>query len=61
VRYHGDIGRLEVAADEWQDAVARGARLAEAIRGAGFRLAVLDLEPFRSGRMNELAGLPVLG
>ncbi|MBI5070684.1 MAG: ATP-dependent sacrificial sulfur transferase LarE [Deltaproteobacteria bacterium] len=61
VRYHGDIGRLEVAADELPAALARTGELALAIKGAGFRLATLDLEPFRSGRMNELAGLPVLG
>jgi uncharacterized protein len=36
--------------------VERGVRspLAESIRAAGFRLAVIDLEPFRSGRLNEL-------
>jgi len=63
VRYHGDIGRLEVAADEWAVAVARRAELAAAIQRAGFRLAALDLEPFRSGRLNELAGVtpPVVG
>jgi uncharacterized protein len=27
------------------------------VRGAGFRLAALDLEPFRSGRLNEAAGI----
>ncbi len=63
VRYHGDVGRLEVAAEEWGEALGRRAELAAAIKGAGFKLAALDLEPFRSGRMNELAGikLPVLG
>jgi uncharacterized protein len=61
VRYHGDIGRLEVAAEELPAALARTGELAQAIKGAGFKLATLDLEPFRSGRMNELAGLPVLG
>jgi uncharacterized protein len=62
VRYHGDIARLEVAADEMERAFARRAALAEALRAAGFKMAVLDLEPFRSGRMNEIAGvsLPVV-
>ncbi len=62
VRYHDDIGRLEVAADEMERAFERRADLAAAVRGAGFKVAVLDLDPFRSGRMNELAGiaLPVL-
>jgi uncharacterized protein len=62
VRYHGDIGRIEVAAEELDRAWALRRELLEAVRGAGFELAVLDLEPFRSGRMNELAGvaLPVV-
>jgi uncharacterized protein len=36
--------------------------IAAGVKGAGFRIAALDLEPFRSGRMNELAGiaLPVV-
>jgi pyridinium-3,5-biscarboxylic acid mononucleotide sulfurtransferase len=62
VRHHGDIGRVEVAADELEHAFSRRAELARAVRDAGFKVAVLDLEPFRSGRMNELAGvsLPVV-
>jgi pyridinium-3,5-biscarboxylic acid mononucleotide sulfurtransferase len=57
VRYHGDIGRVEVAADEMDTAYARRADIAREVRAAGFKVAVLDLEPFRSGRMNEIAGL----
>jgi len=57
VRYHGDIGRLELAGEELDRAFARRGELVVAVRAAGFKLAVLDLEPFRSGRMNELAGL----
>jgi uncharacterized protein len=62
VRHHGDIGRIEVGEDEIENAFARREALASAVRGAGFKLAVLDLEPFRSGRMNALAGisLPVV-
>jgi uncharacterized protein len=57
VRHHGEIGRVEVAADELAGAFERRAAIAEAVRGAGFALAVLDLEPFRSGRLNEVAGV----
>ena len=62
VRYHGDLGRIEVAEDEMDGAYARRSELAAAVRAAGFKVAVLDLEPFRSGRMNELSGvsLPVV-
>ncbi len=62
VRHHGDIGRIEVAAEEQEAAFARREALLSAVKAAGFRLAVLDLEPFRSGRLNEVAGvLPVIG
>jgi uncharacterized protein len=62
VRFHGDIGRLEVAAEEMETAFACRAQLSEVLKAAGFKMAVLDLEPFRSGRMNEIAGvsLPVV-
>ncbi|MFL5300798.1 MAG: ATP-dependent sacrificial sulfur transferase LarE [Anaeromyxobacteraceae bacterium] len=59
VRHHGDIGRVEVAAEEMDRAFARRAEVVAAVREAGFKVAVLDLEPFRSGRMNELAGVPL--
>lgn len=58
VRWHGDIGRVEVAAEELEAAFALRAGIARAVKAAGFRLAALDLEPFRSGRLNEVAGLP---
>lgn len=58
VRWHGDIGRIEIAADEMEAAFARRQDLADAVKRAGFKLAALDLEPFRSGRMNEVAGVP---
>jgi uncharacterized protein len=62
VRHHGDIGRVEVSEAELDLAFARRAEVVAAVKGAGFKLAVLDLEPFRSGRMNALAGiaLPVV-
>jgi uncharacterized protein len=62
VRWHDAIGRVEVAEEELARAFARRGEIAAALKAAGFRLAVLDLEPFRSGRLNELAGvrLPVL-
>lgn len=57
VRWHDAIGRVEVAADELEGAFARRAEIVAAVKAAGFKLAVLDLEPFRSGRLNELAGI----
>jgi uncharacterized protein len=62
VRHHGDIGRVEIGEAELDAAFARRADVARAVKGARFRIAALDLEPFRSGRMNEVAGiaLPVV-
>jgi uncharacterized protein len=57
VRHHGEVGRLEVAEEELAGAFARREALAAAVKQGGFLSAALDLEPFRSGRMNELAGL----
>jgi uncharacterized protein len=62
VRHHGEVGRLEVAAEELVRAFEDRVALASAVKQGGFRSAALDLEPFRSGRLNELAGvaLPVV-
>ncbi len=57
VRHHGEVARLEVAEEELAGAFERRAALAGALKAAGYRAAALDLEPFRSGRLNELAGL----
>ena len=54
VRDHGPIGRVEVAAEEMEVAFARREEVARAVRAAGLALAALDLEPFRTGRMNEV-------
>jgi uncharacterized protein len=56
VRDHGAVGRIEVAAEEMDLAFSRRGEIASAVKLAGFALAALDLEPFRSGRLNELAG-----
>jgi uncharacterized protein len=56
VRDHGLIGRVEVAAEEMERAFAGRAEVALAVRRAGFALAALDLEPFRTGRLNEVDG-----
>ncbi len=54
VRDHGVIGRVEVASEEMELAFARREEVARAVRAAGFALVALDLEPFRTGRMNEV-------
>lgn len=55
VRYHGELARLEVSADElprlMDDAVR--AEVNAAVKAAGFTFVSIDLEPFRSGRLND--------
>jgi uncharacterized protein len=52
VRHHGIMGRLEVAQDDLPQALAREDEVTAAIKQAGYRHAVIDSEPFRSGRLN---------
>jgi uncharacterized protein len=57
VRFHGEIARIEIADGELARLIAIRAEAAHALRQAGFRFASVDLESFRSGRLNEAAGL----
>lgn len=69
VRYHDDVARLEIGEDELPRVLgdpSLRAALVERVKAAGFRFVALDLEPFRSGRMNDgiirrAAALPVVG
>ncbi|MEE9133700.1 MAG: ATP-dependent sacrificial sulfur transferase LarE [Gemmatimonadota bacterium] len=59
VRHHGELGRLEVAAedmDRMADPAFREAAVA-ALKEAGFTRACLDLQGYRRGALNELIGL----
>lgn len=67
VRYHGEIARLELAAEEHDRLLEPALRreVDAAIKAQGFKFVALDLEPFRSGRMNDglaakAVSLPVL-
>jgi pyridinium-3,5-biscarboxylic acid mononucleotide sulfurtransferase len=54
VRHHDDIARLEVPRDQFAKAVECADELVTALRGAGYRHAVLDLTGYRSGSTNEV-------
>jgi uncharacterized protein len=58
VRDHGILGRVEVADAELARAFEVREEIVRGVKGAGFQLVSLDLEPFRSGRLNEVAGIP---
>jgi uncharacterized protein len=67
VRYHGDVARLEVAAAELPRLFEPDVRKAvdAAVKAQGFIFVALDLEPFRSGRLNDVlaatsVALPVM-
>jgi uncharacterized protein len=52
VRHHGDLGRVELAADELPRALARPGPVLAAVRRAGYAHAEIDETPFRSGSLN---------
>ncbi len=67
VRYHGEVARLELAAAEQTRMLEPATRDAvnAAIKAQGFTFVAVDLEPFRSGRLNDALkpgsiALPVL-
>jgi len=57
VRYHGDVARIEVAEGELDQLLRVRDQIARVLKESGFKFVSLDLEPFRSGRLNEAAGL----
>ena len=54
VRHHDTIARLEFPEELLEEVAQRHAEIAEGIRAAGYQFVVLDLDGFRSGRMNEV-------
>ncbi|RAL22123.1 ATP-dependent sacrificial sulfur transferase LarE [Lujinxingia litoralis] len=56
VRAHGELARVEIAADELARALEPGAlqRIATGVRQAGFEEVTLDLMGFRSGSLNPV-------
>ena len=55
VRFHDDLARLEIGEDEYHrllDPDVRSA-ISSGFKKAGFRFTALDLEAYRSGRLNE--------
>ena len=61
VRHHGDSARLEFARAEFGDVARLAAPIAQGIRRSGFEKVLLDVEGYRSGRLNEGLKLVQLG
>ena len=53
VRHHGDVARIEVPAEELQQAVENREELVRELKALGYRYVTLDLQGFRSGSLNE--------
>ena len=55
VRYHGDLGKVEICAAELERALTPEGRrgVSEAVRSAGFARAAIDLDGFASGSLND--------
>ncbi len=56
VRHHGEVARLEMTVEDLQRLLDPALRrqVDEAIKACGYQFVAVDLEPFRSGRMNDL-------
>jgi uncharacterized protein len=55
VRHHGDVARLEISAAElarFDDAAFRKTA-DQAVKACGYTFVAVDLEPFRTGRLND--------
>ncbi|MBK8248798.1 MAG: ATP-dependent sacrificial sulfur transferase LarE [Gemmatimonadetes bacterium] len=59
VRHHGDLARVELGRDQLALWLAPGAaaRIAAALREAGYSRVTIDLRGFRSGSLNVLEGV----
>jgi pyridinium-3,5-biscarboxylic acid mononucleotide sulfurtransferase len=53
VRHHGEVARLEVHPDEIGRVARHRTAIESAVRDAGFRRALLDLQGYRRGALNE--------
>jgi uncharacterized protein len=62
VRHHGDIVRIEIAAEELPRALnlEMSAQFIRIFKDLGFKFVTLDLEGFRSGSMNSLLSVEQL-
>ena len=54
VRSHGDVARIETDSDGFQTLSAHRAKVAAGLKRLGFAYVALDLEDYRTGRMNDM-------
>ena len=56
VRHHGSVALVEVPESELAHALSQRASIIDAVRGAGYDFAALDLEGLASGKLNRVLG-----
>ena len=54
VRHHGDVARLELPQQNFEQAFALADEIDRVVQQAGYRYVALDLRGFRSGSLNEV-------
>ncbi|QHO67738.1 ATP-dependent sacrificial sulfur transferase LarE [Pediococcus pentosaceus] len=54
VRVHSDLVRVEVPEVEFAKLLAKKAKMSEFMKGLGFNYVTLDVDGFKSGRMNDV-------
>jgi uncharacterized protein len=54
VRHHGDVARIEVEPDVFEEVLAHRDQIIEELQALGYTYVTLDLVGFRSGSMNEV-------
>ena len=54
VRSHGDVARIETDSGAFAEFARRRAEIAEGLKRIGFAYVALDLEEYRTGRMNDV-------
>ncbi len=53
VRYHEEIARIECGVQDFEMIFAHREEIDRAIKACGFRYVTVDLEPYRTGRLND--------
>ena len=60
VRHYGDLGRVELAEDELERALADAEPVIAAVIASGYARAQIDVKPFRSGSLSRMLFAPRL-
>jgi uncharacterized protein len=54
IRHHDDVARLEIPSEQLPRALELASEIVDGVKSAGYVYVTIDLEGYRSGRMNEV-------